>query len=247
MSDDLLAQMTAALADEYDGATAVPEATRARVIRTLAERKPRRRKWFVVGIPAFVLFGGSTAWASMTGHLPQVVEKAISVVTFGAIEFDREPEERIRTRVFKRQAGPAVEEVKAASSAETEVEPPAEELQEVEEEAEPIEAPNPLESQVNPAPVKRAPALDPALSIYQSAHRSQFRASDCNAAVQGYAEYLNVAPSGSFAVDARYNRAVCLIKLGRTSEALTILKPFSEGRYGSYRQKRAGKLLEAFE
>jgi hypothetical protein len=234
------------LADEHDGATAVPEATRARVIRTLAERKPRRRKWFVVGVPAFVLFGGSTAWASMTGNLPAVVEKAISVVTFGAVEFDEEPEVRIRTRVFERKAAPAVEPVEAlvdaAASDEEEVEAP---VGEPEEQLVPTE--EPVAKEVTPPPVKPAPALDPFLTIYQSAHRAQFRAGDCHAAVQGYADYLSAAPSGSFAVDARYNRAVCLIKLGRTSEARTILQPFSEGRYGSYRQKRAGKLLEAFE
>ena len=42
MSDDLLAQMTDALRDEHDGATAVPEATRGRVIRQLSERKHQR-------------------------------------------------------------------------------------------------------------------------------------------------------------------------------------------------------------
>jgi hypothetical protein len=81
MSDDLLAQMTRALADEHDGATAVPEATRARVVRTLAERRPRRRKWLAIGVPAFLLFGGSTAWAAATGNLPRAVERAIAVIT----------------------------------------------------------------------------------------------------------------------------------------------------------------------
>src|SRR5690606_30277365 len=80
MSDDLLSKMTRALAEEHDGATAAPGATRARVVRTLAERKPRRRKWLAVGIPAFVLFGGSTAWAAATGNLPPVMQKVVAIL-----------------------------------------------------------------------------------------------------------------------------------------------------------------------
>jgi hypothetical protein len=240
MSDDLFAQMTRALADEHDGATAVPEVTRARIIRALAERKPRRRKWFVVGVPAFLIFGGSTAWAAVAGKLPTVVEQALTVVTFGVVEFDEEPEARIRTRVFKRQAA-SPQEKKQSELAPTSV---------AETKAEPMEAPEgpPIVEPASPLPMKkRAPALDPALNTYQMAHRAQFRGGDCSAAAQGYEEYLSVAPGGSFAVDARYNRAVCLIKLGRTVEARSALKPFADGRYGAHRQKRAGELLSALE
>lgn len=253
MSDDLLARMTQALADENDGATAFPEATRARVIRTLAERKPRRKKWFVVGVPAFVIFGGSSAWASMTGHLPPVVEQAISAVTFGAVDFAKVDKPKIRTRVFERKLAEPLEPQDERSQLDSSKD--KESTRATEESAKepllqlPEESPARSASHsVGAAPsIKHVPVLDPALATYQSAHRAQFRAGDCSAAVDGYAEYLKAAPGGSFAVDARYNRAVCLLKLGQTSEAKAILRPFSEGRYGTYRQKSASELLGAFE
>jgi hypothetical protein len=45
--------------------------------------------------------------------------------------------------------------------------------------------------------------------------------------------------------EARYNRALCLLRLHRNDEARAALTPFAQGRYGSYRRADAEKLLEA--
>jgi hypothetical protein len=55
---------------------------------------------------------------------------------------------------------------------------------------------------------------------------------------------LAAAPNGSFAPEARYNRALSLIRLGRSSEAQSALAPFANGSYGVYRQSEARALLE---
>jgi hypothetical protein len=57
--------------------------------------------------------------------------------------------------------------------------------------------------------------------------------------------YLLRSPGGRFAPEAQYNRALCLVRLGRTADAQAALVPFAQGRYGAYRQREATALLEA--
>ena len=52
-------------------------------------------------------------------------------------------------------------------------------------------------------------------------------------------------PAGTFASEARYNRALCLVRLGRLGEAREALGPFARGDYGNYRHAEAAALLEA--
>jgi len=53
---------------------------------------------------------------------------------------------------------------------------------------------------------------------------------------------LGAAPRGRFANEARYNRAICLVRLGRHAEAQRDLEPFASGAMG-YRQNEARQLL----
>jgi hypothetical protein len=212
MSDDLLAQMTRALADEHDGATAVPEATRARVVRTLAERRPRRRKWLAIGVPAFVLFGGSTAWAAATGNLPRAVERAIAVITG-----DAELEAPVDAAPASPQGRGKFAGVIPAEERKAPVEPSEENEAAEESETDPVAPilvpPEKPPSVIPPAGVEQEPeeSLEThSLAIYRAAHEAHFKQGDCNAAVTGYKKYLREQPSGTFFLEATYNLGVCL-------------------------------------
>lgn len=57
--------------------------------------------------------------------------------------------------------------------------------------------------------------------------------------------YLAAAPEGPFAPEARYNRAITLVRLGRLDEARRALEPFARDVDGGYRTREARTLLEA--
>jgi len=95
-----------------------------------------------------------------------------------------------------------------------------------------------------PRPVPSA-AFDPAHALYLEAHALHFTAQDPARALSAWNVYLAAAPGGRFAVEARYNRALCLVRLGRRDEARAALEPFASGVSGGYRQDEARKLLEA--
>lgn len=93
-----------------------------------------------------------------------------------------------------------------------------------------------------------APAPSEDLARYREAHRAHFGARDFAAALRGWEQYLSEYPRGTFAVEARYNRAICLIRLTRKAEARAALLPFARGEVArGYRQLDAKKLLEALE
>lgn len=85
------------------------------------------------------------------------------------------------------------------------------------------------------------------LRLYESAHRAHFVARDYSDALAAWNEYLRQAPHGRFAVEASYNRALCLVRLGRTREAQQALTPFANGAYGAYRKTEAQALLEKLQ
>jgi hypothetical protein len=89
------------------------------------------------------------------------------------------------------------------------------------------------------SPPERATSLQ----LYQSAHELHFRKRDFGAALAAWEAYLIRAATGPLALEARYNRAVCLTRLGRSTEARSALLPFARGDYGGYRQAEANALL----
>jgi hypothetical protein len=92
-----------------------------------------------------------------------------------------------------------------------------------------------------------APSRDPAFELYRAAHRAHFQEHDSARALTAWNEYLRAAPNGSFAMEARYNRALCLVRLSRAAEARSALEPFAKGQYGGYRQADAQKLIDALD
>jgi hypothetical protein len=83
---------------------------------------------------------------------------------------------------------------------------------------------------------------DPAEALYRAAHVAHFSTRDPQAALPAWERYLAAAPDGRFAPEARYNRALSLVRLGRVSEAREALAPFAEAAEGSYRQREAAVL-----
>lgn len=80
-------------------------------------------------------------------------------------------------------------------------------------------------------------------SLYQQAHQLHFHAQRYEAALPAWDRYLASGPTPRLYVEALYNRAICLVKLGRYSEAQTALRPFAAGAHGHYRQRQASQLL----
>jgi hypothetical protein len=84
-------------------------------------------------------------------------------------------------------------------------------------------------------------ATDPEV-IYGEAHDAHFVRRDYAAALAAWDRYLALPP-GPLTVEARYNRAMALVRLQRRAEAAEALQPFAAGHYGGYRREEARALL----
>ncbi len=78
---------------------------------------------------------------------------------------------------------------------------------------------------------------------YRHAHEAHFRDDDPRAALSAWNAYLREYPRGAFGPEARYNRALCLVRLGRREAALEALRPLARGAFGDYRMKEAMSLI----
>ncbi|MGE0322715.1 MAG: hypothetical protein AB7K71_02535 [Polyangiaceae bacterium] len=106
-------------------------------------------------------------------------------------------------------------------------------------------APERAETGATPAPSADPAPTDPSHRRYLEAHQAHFVAHDYARALALWERYLQEFPRGRFAAEAQYNRALCLVRLGRKSEAKQALEPFANGRYGGYRQTEAQALIQA--
>jgi hypothetical protein len=82
------------------------------------------------------------------------------------------------------------------------------------------------------------------LALYRRARRLQLDQKPAEA-LAAWDTYLAAEPRGPLSVDARYGRALCLLRLGRKQEARVALEPFAAGKFGTYRQSEARALLDA--
>jgi hypothetical protein len=78
---------------------------------------------------------------------------------------------------------------------------------------------------------------------YERAHRDHFFRDAPAAALVAWEDYLAAYPRGTFAPEARYNRALCLVRLGRFTAAAEALRPFTTARFGGYRRHESCLLL----
>lgn len=230
MSDDLnLKDAFRAVRERYDGEHPQADATLNRALfraRAL-DRKRRMTRWVVLPIAAALC--ASTAWASVTGRLPKMLSSLV------------EPEHPVHVNVHVPPSS-----VPAPQPQPNPEPPPA---------AEPAPEPAPIASTAHkpvavlPVPsttaVPTTSANDPHAALFADAHRIHFVEKDPGRAVAAWDAYLAAAPTGRFAPEARYNRALAWVRLGRHAEAKKELEAFANGTFGEYRRSEARALLDA--
>lgn len=81
--------------------------------------------------------------------------------------------------------------------------------------------------------------------MYRAAHEAHFAQNNPSLALRRWNAYLAAAPRGRFVLEALYNRALCLVRLGQHDAALAALTPFASGAHGAYRKAEAERLIDA--
>jgi hypothetical protein len=84
---------------------------------------------------------------------------------------------------------------------------------------------------------------DAEAQAYGRAHRAHFEGAAPERALGAWDDYLRLYPRGTFQPEARFNRAICLARLRRFTQAERALRPFADGRFGGYRRAEAEQLL----
>ena len=79
---------------------------------------------------------------------------------------------------------------------------------------------------------------------YGRAHHAHFVDDAPARALAAWDAYLAAFPRGTFAPEAAYNRAICLVRLGRRAAAMRALRPLAAGRSPGYRREEARTLLD---
>ena len=235
MTDDLLKAATRALQDETADDGADGRFTRARVMASLHQGKVKRRTRLAFVLPIAACLAAGTAWGAATGRLPAVLHAVGQFVGYSSKPADPKPQHG--TQAAKKPA-PAPETLAQVPP------PPAEVTPEPAPAVETKPATAKAEASAKPAPSSSAAFQDADGDLYRLAHEAHFVNHDYGRALSGWNAYLQAAPGGRLATEARYNRAICLLRLGRDAEARQALEPFASGKLGGYRQNEARELLE---
>jgi TolA-binding protein len=231
MSDDLLKAATQALREETAGDDADGRFTRARVMASLHQGKVKRRTRFAFILPIAACLAAGTAWGAATGRLPAMFHALSQAVSYTA----KPPAD---PKPSKPKVSAPVTPLAAPEPAPVIEAPPAPVVEEPK--ALPKAAPS---ASVKAAASSSAAFQDTDGDLYRLAHEAHFGAHDYARALMGWEAYLQAAPRGRLATEARYNRAICLLRLGRDAEARQALAPFASGKLG-YRQSEAQQLLD---
>lgn len=108
----------------------------------------------------------------------------------------------------------------------------------------PVATPEPEPTTPTTAEVPDALAVD--ARDFKTAYRVH-SARDASQSVRAWDTYLAAHPTGRFVPEARYARAMSLVRAGRRSDARAALQPFAAAPAGSYRQADAARVLRALE
>lgn len=234
MSKDPLTEATRALREAEPASEFEARATRARVMTGLHQTRVRRRTRLAFLLPIAASFVAVSAWGAASGQARVVLEQLQRIVGVTV-----RPGEGAKAAPPKRIAAPvhALPSQEPARPVPTpEVAPPLA----------PTAAPEAAPRRISPAgsvSSTRVDPPDPTLALYRVAHAAHFVERDPARALAAWDAYLSAAPNGQFAPEARYNRALSLVRLGRNEEARRALEPFAQGAYGSYRKSEASSLL----
>ena len=264
--DRHLANAFRSVRDAYDGASTESNLTLQRaLLRTRRDRRQRLTRWAVLPIAAVLV--ASTAWAGVTGRLAPVVhsvmdtfrdEPAPPAGATGATGTLASPPPVALPAAPVPTADRAPSEPAASTDEAPAPAPPPPPAPVAGRAASPTPTPSlaaagpaaVAPSNVVAAPSASAPAEaappDPQDALFAEAHRLHFTERDPARALAAWDRYLAAAPHGRLAPEARYNRALTLVRLGRRAEAQQELSAFAGGMYGEYRRPEAKALLDAF-
>lgn len=224
MSDDLLRRAGRALRDAHDGASERAAETRARVVAGAQRNRPRRARWMFAALPLAAALAATGVWAAATGRLSVWTSPSGPAPAVPSARASSPPTPPF-VAAESRSATPGT----SASAPDESAPPPAP--------APPAASPS--------SSASHGSAVDADQAAYLVAHRAHFGGGDPAAALVAWDAYLRQFPRGRFAPEAHYNRALCLVRLGRNAEASQALEPFARGVYGAYRQQEARALLDA--
>jgi hypothetical protein len=221
---------------------------RTRALLAAAERGRSRRRLVRWALPLAATLVFSSAWAASSGYLGAPWRAVRALVG----ESREVPVPPAPSRVAAGEPTTPAQLLAPApeTSAPTDPSPPV-----VPVESLPV-APawQPSTSRAEPSAARgTTPVADPGAStatvpsqaLYAAAHRAHFVDQNPGIALAAWDAYLRAAPDGALAPEARYNRAVCLVRLGRRQEARDALRPFAVGQYGEYRRLEATELIAA--
>jgi len=99
----------------------------------------------------------------------------------------------------------------------------------------------PLQSGPSKEPQRPENSMAGELRLYREAREVFLSGGDNGRALALWDRYLTEFPSGAFVPEARFNRAVCLLRLGQRSQAKMELEVFAKG--SGYRKAEAEELL----
>jgi hypothetical protein len=236
--DDLLSRAARSLQEETEGPSSAARFTRLRVMASLRETQVKRRTQTVLLLPFAACLAATAAWGMAAGVVPDIrssIARALGIDPPAEPVLPPKPAPRKLPPQRAPEAPAPLENVHP-----TPPPPPVEVLAPA-----PSVRPSPARLlTLDPRKHPKTAASDPAHELYRAAHEAHFVAHDCARALAGWDAYLRAAPSGQLAVEARYNRALCLVRLGRSEQARSALEPFARGIAGSYRQREAAGLLE---
>jgi TolA-binding protein len=205
--DDLDAAIVA-LRDVGDTESSTIRATRERVMASLDRRHGTRRKRVALAAVLATLGTGTLSWAAATGRLEPVLQR---------IGLSETPEPSLQP-----SPSPQLSPSSQPSPSRSPTPPP-----------QPSPSPQPSlpTETVADAPAETAPPKKPVrrrtkpvevdadATLYRDAHARHFHAADFDAALVAWDAYLAAHPTGRFAIEARFNRAVVLVRLRRFDDA----------------------------
>jgi TolA-binding protein len=242
----------------HDETTGSGSETRLRVRRSLERGHGMRRHAGLLAALA-VLLVASASWALATGKI-QRLWRSEPVVTPAPVTVAGHAPDGARPRVVApppivAEPAPAVPApAPAIVSAPEPTHAPAPPIVHRAREMPNVETPN----VVAPARVEAgasgtaepiAPVTPTKRSRYQRAYDLYFHGTDYAAALAALDDYLAAEPDGQFVVEARYNRALCLVRLDRLVEARAALAPFAHGDVvpAGYRAHEAQTLIDKID
>ncbi len=251
---DTLDEALNAFRTERDRQGGTPEATRARLLRSAHRRAARRKQLLIAGIIAALAATNSTTWAWSSGRLdPWLAREAPARSTPASAD----PQPVHGPSVIAREAAAEPVGPSFLDAPQPEPNEPTERRVNAPARAS-VEDPSPP-ARVVPSddalaralaeiePVVPEPPSDADRRAFAHAHRLHFDGAPRPRALQAWDNYLARFAHGRFVPEARFNRAIALLELGRDEEARAALRPFAEGAHGGMRRREAQRLIDALD